>query len=311
MGRILGVVLLTAGLLIATGSAAARASSHRELLLPGPAFFPESISAAPGGELFVSSLVTGEIVRIPPGSSTPKTFVPADVNLGTAGVMVDPQRSVLWACAVDLSFQTASQLQAFDLHTGALEASYIMPAGGVCADIALARGDVYVTDTGMGRIVRLTTPDREGATRGSLDVWSADPELAGGGPLRINGIAFDGRRTLYTTNYSTGGLFAVGIARSGDAEPAVPIPLDTPMTNPDGIRWHGRYLYVAENANGLSRVDPRRRTRTLIDDSLDQPTSLTFAGRHIWITEGQVLRLQAGKPANLPFRVVRRSLCRT
>ena len=311
MGRILGVVLLTAGLLIATGSAAARASSHRELLLPGPAFFPESISAAPGGELFVSSLVTGEIVRIPPGSSTPKTFVPADVNLGTAGVMVDPQRSVLWACAVDLSFQTASQLQAFDLHTGALEASYIMPAGGVCADIALARGDVYVTDTGMGRIVRLTTPHRDSATRGSLDVWSADPELAGGGPLRINGIAFDGRRTLYTTNYSTGELFAVGIARNGDAEPAVPIPLDTPMTNPDGIRWHGRYLYVAENANGLSRVDPRRRTRTLIDDSLDQPTSLTFAGCHIWITEGQVLRLQAGKPANLPFRVVRRSLCRT
>ena len=311
MGRILGVVLLTAGLLIATGSAAARASSHRELLLPGPAFFPESISAAPGGELFVSSLVTGEIVRIPPGSSTPKTFVPADVNLGTAGVMVDPERSVLWACAVDLSFQTASQLQAFDLHTGALEASYIMPAGGVCADIALARGDVYVTDTGMGRIVRLTTPDRDSATRGSLDVWSADAELAGGGPLRINGIAFDGRRTLYTTNYSTGELFAVGIARNGDAEPAVPIPLDTPMTNPDGIRWHGRYLYVAENANGLSRVDPRRRTRTLIDDSLDQPTSLTFAGCHIWITEGQVLRLQAGKPANLPFRVVRRSLCRT
>ena len=72
--------------------------------------------------------------------------------------MVDPERDVLWACAVDLSFQTASELRAFDLHTGALEASYIMPEGGVCADIALARGDVYVTDTGGGRIVRLTEP---------------------------------------------------------------------------------------------------------------------------------------------------------
>ena len=230
-----------------------------------------------------------------------------DVNVGTAGVMVDPRRNVLWACAVDLSFQTASQLRAFDLRTGALLASYAMPDGGVCADIALARGDVYVTDTVGGRIVRLTDRGRVGG--GSIAVWSVDPKLAGGGPLRINGIAFDGHRTLYTTNYSTGELFAVGIARDGSAEPARPIVLDTPMTNPDGIRWRGGYLYVAENPNGLTRVDVRTGTRTLIDGSLDQPTSLAFAGGDIWITEGQVLRLQAGQSPNLPFKVVRRARC--
>ena len=100
--------------------------------------------------------MTGEIVRFPPGSSKPTTFVAAGVNVGTAGVMVDAKRNVLWACAVDLSFQTPSALRAFDLRTGALEASYEMPDGGVCADITLARGDVYVTDTLLGRIVRLT-----------------------------------------------------------------------------------------------------------------------------------------------------------
>jgi sugar lactone lactonase YvrE len=309
MGRILGVVLLAAGLLIADGSAAARASSPQELSLPGPAFFPESISAAPSGALFVSSLTTGEIVRFSPGSSEPMTFVADDVNVGTAGVMVDPQRDVLWACAVDLSFLTASELRAFDLTTGALLANYEMPDGGVCADIALARGDVYVTDTIGGRIVRLTGGNPFSANGGTLKVWSADPQLAAGGPLRINGIAFDGDRTLYTTNYSTGELFAVGIALNGLAEPAVPIALDTPMTNPDGIRWQEGYLYIAENANGLSRVDPRTGTRTLIDDSLDQPTSLVFIGCDIWITEGQVLRLQAGKRPKLPFKVVTRSLC--
>jgi hypothetical protein len=136
-------------------------------------------------------------------------------------------------------------------------------------------------------------------------VWSADPKLGGGAFLKINGIAFDGHRTLYTTNYSTGELFAVRISRDGSAGPAVPILLDTPMTNPDGIRWRGGYLYVAENPNGLSRIDPRAGTRTLIDGSLDQPTSLVFVGRDIWVTEGQVLRLQAGEPPNLPFKVVR------
>jgi sugar lactone lactonase YvrE len=311
MRRMLGIVLLAAGLLIATGSAAARASTPSELSLPGPAFFPESITAAPGGALFVSSLVTGEIVRFAPGSSEPTTFVAEDVNIGTAGVMADPKRDVLWACAVDLSFQTASELRAFDLETGALVASYPMPDGGVCADIALARGDVYVTDTLGGRIVRLTGTKPGSAEGGTLAVWSADPQLAGGAFLKINGIAFDGQRTLYTTNYSTGELFAVRIAPDGSAEPAVPIVLDTPMTNPDGIRWHRGSLYVAENGSGLSRIDPRTGTRTLIDGSLDQPTSLVFVGREIWITEGQVLRLQAGEPPNLPFKVVRLPRCAT
>ena len=311
MRRILGVVLLTAGLVIATGPAAARASSPSELSLPGWAFFPESITAAPGGALFVSSLVTGEIVRFAPGSSEPTIFVAEDVNVGTAGVMVDRKRDVLWACAVDLSLQTASQLRAFDLETGTLVASYPMPDGGLCADIALARGDVYVTDTLGGRIVRLCGTKPRSAEGGTLAVWSADPKLAAAEPpafLQINGIAFDGRRTLYTTNYSTGELFAVRIAPAGSAGPAEPIVLDTPMTNPDGIRWRGGHLYVAENGSGLSRIDPRRGTRTLIDGSLDQPTSLVFLGRDIWITEGQVLRLQAGEPPNRPFKVVWRSL---
>ena len=307
MGRILGVVLLAAGLMIATGPAAARASSPGELSLPGWAFYPESITAAPDGALFVSSLVTGEIVRFAPGSSEPTTFVDDKVNVGTAGVMVDPKRHVLWACAVDLSpvAPTPSALRAFDLETGALVASYPMPDGGVCADIALARGDVYVTDTLRGRILRLSSGrDRH------LEVWSADEKLAGAPfpQLQINGIAFDGRRTLYTTNYSTGELFAVPIGPGGAAGPVTQIDLDEPLSNPDGIRWRDRYLYVAENGSGLSRVDPRTGTRTLLDGSLDQPSSLVFVGHELWITEGQVLRLQQGQPPNVPFRVVRRCI---
>ena len=302
MGRILRLVLLVAGLMVATGSVAARASSPSELTLPGDAFFPESITAAPNGALFVSSLVTGEIVRIAPGSDMVETFVPAGVNVGTAGVMADPDRNVLWACAVDLSFQVPSELRAFDLRTGELEASYPIPDGGLCADIALARGDVYVTDTLNGRILRLS----RGRDR-TLEVWSDDRQLAGGGFLKINGIAFDERRTLYTTNYSTGELFAIRIEPGGDAGPAVQI-LDEPLTNPDGIRWRDGDLYIADNVRGLLRVDPRTGTTTVIDGSLDQPTSLVFVDDHIWITEGQVLRLQAGLPPNLPFKVVRRHL---
>jgi sugar lactone lactonase YvrE len=300
MKRMFAVVLLAVGL-VATAAGSAQASRPGELMLEG-AFYPESITAGPDGALFVSSIVSGEIVRFAPGSSQPKTFVADDVNVGTAGVMADPGRGVLWACAIDLSFQTTSYLRAFDLRTGELRASYRMPGHGVCVDIALARGDVYATDTTGGRIVRCT-----GTAEGpELAVWSVDPKLTGGGLLKTNGIAFDGRRTLYTSNYTTGELFAVRIARDGSAQAARPIAVDEPMTNPDGIRWRDGYLYVTDNATGLSRVDVRTGTRTLIDGSLDQPSSLAFVDGDVWITEGQVLRLQAGEPPNFPFKVVRR-----
>ena len=302
MGRILGVVLLAAGLLIAMGSDAARASSPRTLELLGDEFFPESITAAPNGALFVSSLTTGDIVRFAPGSPASTPFV-TGVNVGTAGVMADPDRSILWACAVDLSFETPSELRAFDLRTGALEASYPIPDGGLCADIALARGDVYVTDTLNGRILRLSR-----VRGGTLEVWSDEDQFTSDAFLEINGIAFDGRRTLYTTNYSTGELFAVAIEPGGAAGPAAQIVLHKPMTNPDGIRWREGYLYVADNHDGLSRVDPRTGTRTLLDGTLDQPSSLVFVGHDVWITEGQVLRFQAGEPPNRPFMVVRRCI---
>jgi hypothetical protein len=124
--------------------------------------------------------------------------------------------------------------------------------------------------------------------------------------LKINGIAFDGRRTLYTTNYSTGELFAVRIGPGGSAEGAVQIQLDTPMTNPDGIRWRDGYLYVADNVSGLTRVDPRTGTRTVLYAALDQPSSLVFVGGDIWISEGQAIRFQTGEDPNLPFKIVRR-----
>jgi hypothetical protein len=70
MTRMFAVSLLAA-VVTATPSALARPTGPTELGLPGEAFYPESIAAAPGGALFVSSLVTGEIVRFASGSSEP------------------------------------------------------------------------------------------------------------------------------------------------------------------------------------------------------------------------------------------------
>jgi sugar lactone lactonase YvrE len=262
----------------------------------------------------VSSLVTGEIVRFRPDSSVAETFVPADVNIGTGGVAVDVERRVLWACAVDLTFQATFMLRAFDLRTGALRASYPVADEGLCADVALANGDVYVTDAidptavplRPARLLRLRTPDPRQPTGGRLSVWSTDPLFTGEGGLQIDGIAFDGRSTIYLTNVSTGQMLKVGIARDGSALPATEVDFGEPFSSPDGIRMINRVeLLVVELTGRLLRVNVATGTKTVLAEGLDEPTAVAVTRSGMWVTEGQVLRLQAGQPPNLPFKVRR------
>lgn len=56
-------------------------------------------------------------------------------------------------------------------------------------------------------------------------MWSQDAQLADGAPLKINGIAFDGHHTLYTTYYSTGALLRIDVNRDGTATPATVVTL--------------------------------------------------------------------------------------
>jgi hypothetical protein len=299
--------------------------------LPGDAFFPESIAAPPvgtpflpAGTLFVSSIVTGEIVRIPSGAEVPQTFVPAGGDRTYAGILVDLPRRVLWACGVDVpAFQNPTVLRAFDLGSGNLLAEYPLPDQGVCADIALARGDVYVTDTSVpfvadpaepprpGRILRLRTSSSFAPAPGALTVWSDDPALTGPNPgLQVNGIASDGRY-VYTSNYGTGELLRVRIRADGSAAAAERFRLEAPFTFPDGIRLLApSKLLVAENVGRLSLVDVsdldvEAADRVVVSDTVDQPSSVVRAGRSLWVSEGQILRLQSGEPPHLPFKVRR------
>jgi hypothetical protein len=304
------LTLAGAGTAALADSTAKPKSQWADLTIPGDNFYPESIASTPDGTLFVSSITTGEIDRFPADSTTAQAFVAAGVNIGSAGVFADPGRGVLWSCAVDLSFATPTVLKAFSLGSGGLVASYTFPDGGVCADIATARGAVYVTDTANptvsgapGRILKLTTPAGS-AAGGTLSVWSADPALTHGSGLQVNGIAFDGGKTLYTTNYNSGELLKVGINADGSAGAvSVVLPAGT-YVNPDGIRMlDHNHLLVTENPGRLDEVNLATGTNTVLNSTLDQPTSVVVNYRGLWISEGQDLRLQQGQTPNLPFKV--------
>jgi sugar lactone lactonase YvrE len=289
------------------------ADVKQDLVVPGDDFYPESIAATPDGAIFVSSITTGQIDYFPAGSTTAKTFVPAGVNHGTAGILVDPVRKVLWACDVDLSFQNPTVLKAFSLNGGAQVAAYTFDHG-VCADIALHREYVYVTDTTdptaspqqPARILRLRTLSPTTAAGGTLTDWSDDPAFTNGPGLQINGIAIDADGALYTTNYSTGELLKVQINQFERPGPVLNVNLgDTKFVNPDGIRFlRPGKLLVTENPGRLSLVDTATHQVTLVNGQLDQPTSVVVVGgSSLYVSEGQDLRLQQNLPPNLPFKV--------
>jgi hypothetical protein len=92
--------------------------------------------------------------------------------------------------------------------------------------------------------------------------------------LQINGIAFDGISTLYTTNLGTGELLRVRIRLDGSAAPATVIRLDRDLVVPDGIRMlDPARLLVAELVGRLTLVNVDTGTTAVVSE-LDQPTSL-------------------------------------
>jgi SMP-30/Gluconolactonase/LRE-like region len=120
--------------------------------------------------------------------------------------------------------------------------------------------------------------------------------------FQINGIAFDGISTLYTTNLSTGELLGVRIRLDGSAAPASVIDLDRDLVVPDGIRMlDPAQLLLTELVGRLTLVNVHTGATTVASEPLDQPTSVVRVGGSLWVSEGQTLRLVLGQPPNLPF----------
>lgn len=286
-----------------------------EVTLPG-AFFPESIAADWDGTLYVSSIATGEIVKISAHSNTPETFVEVGVNTNSTGLLVDVWREVLWSCDVDLSMQSPSELRAFSLSSAELLASYPIPDGGLCADITLSdEGALYVTDTLLARVLKFETPSHYSPQDGDLSVWSADPVLIGSPEnfLKINGIAYSRNHSIYTTNYSTGTLYRIHINHDGSPGEVEIIETDQPLSFPDGIEMVGsHHLLVTQNTGSLVKIKIKKNQGevSVINDNLDQPTSVARVWGQVWVTEGQILRFVGADPSplNFPFKIRRVSL---
>lgn len=304
----LGVVLVAVG--AAMAGCATTPAGPVEVVLPATSPFPESVTAAADGTVFVSSLSHGGVLKIAPGASAAVPFfLPGEHGTrSTFGVLADDRHGLLWVTSNDAtgiglpgpSSVVGSWVKGFDLRTGALKVSARLPgAPTVANDVAVADdGTLYITNTAAPQVLRL----KPGAQ--VIEVFVQDDALKGG----LDGIAFGRDGHLYVNTYFSGELFRIEV---NDGAPGRITKLRTsrPLQHADGLRPFRDGFLMVEGAGPLSRVTidgDTARLKTIAQ--LDEPTGVGPVGDRAWISEGRLSYLGADKkgqrPANFQVRAV-------
>jgi sugar lactone lactonase YvrE len=309
--------LALAAALLACAAGGGVEATPTAVTLPGERAFPESLTSTRDGTLFVGSMAEGGIMRAAPGAPSAEPWLAPGAH-GTRsifGLLADEATGTFWACSNDVSAwgipgpggAEGSWLKAFDLKTGSLRASAMLPGEqAACNDIAIGPdGGVYVTDIVTSQVLKLK-PSSDG-----FEVWAADERFApppdGGG---LDGIAFGSDGHLYVNTFSKGDLFRIEV-QDGAAGRMTALAPSRPLSFPDGMRAYGEGTFLmAEGGGTLDLVTVQGDTARIetLEDGLAGPVSVTQVGEMAWVAEGQLAHLfdpaLRDKKPNLPFRIV-------
>lgn len=308
--RLLFACAATAALVVA-----ATADDIKHVDLAGDRAFPESLAASADGTLYVSSLASGGIWRIKPGSAQAEQWIAPGAfdSRSTFGVLVDEKAALLWVCSNDVSAlgvpgpgsAKGSFVKGFDLNSGEGKVSVALPgAPALCNDMALGSdGALYVTNSLAPQILRL----QPGAAK--FEIWVESPTFEqpaqGAG---LDGIAFGGDGNIYVNTYSGGGFFRVDV-KDGVAGKVTKLAPSRPLSFPDGLRPTGGQTFImAEGGGTVDRVTIKGDTVDVetIKDGLGGPVAVALVNGTLWAAEVQLSHLFDAKagPPKLPFRVV-------
>lgn len=301
---------LLAASLAALGACAddPRGPAGQRVQLPGEMFYPEGVAFDRAGRMFVSSIPTGQIVRVDDGATTPVELVAAGaLGRSAIGLKMSQADDLLWICDGTFGTDLPPSVIGVDPDTGAERVRHHFPAqrdgrtGGLCNEITEdAAGNVYASDSFGARVLRIAAADRLTPDRAAA--WAEGAEL--GAPMfGINGIAFDGKDAILAVNSATGTLHRIGLA---DAK-ITPVALARPLAGPDGLRSErpGRAIVVEQGSGSVSRIDLTTGAVDILKEGLREPTSLDLIDGTAWVSEGQLSHIFDMTAPGLPFEVVR------
>jgi sugar lactone lactonase YvrE len=288
-----------------------------EIAIPGERAFPENLTSARDGTLYVGSMAEGGIMRVAPGASSAEPWIApgAGGSRSTFGLLADDAAGTLWVCSNDVSAwgipgpgdAKGSWLKSFDLKTGAPKGGATLPGeNAACNDVTKGPdGGIYVTDVVNSQVLKLK-PGGDG-----FDVWATDERFApppdGGG---LDGLAFGSDGNLYVNTFSKGDLFRIAV-KDGAAGTVTPLKTSRPLMFPDGMQALGNGTFLmAEGGGTLDLVTIEGDTAKIetLKDGLLGPVGVTKVGDTAWVAEGQLGHLfdpaLKDKKPNLPFRIV-------
>ncbi|NEQ44465.1 MAG: gluconolaconase [Leptolyngbya sp. SIOISBB] len=295
------------------------AASVRELesiRLPVSFQYPNGISHASDGTLYIGSITSGQILRITPEGGTEIFFSGDDEVFAATALRLDEPRGILWGSSPDfLGTRSANgetvhrppRIFAIDLRSGNVLRVILMPEGGFGNDLAIdPDGGVYITDSTLARIHYLAPGTSQ------LQTWVVDERFQAE-RIGLAGIARRADGILIVGNYSNGTLFKVMPQLAG-APTVEEIPLARSLENPDGMQFapDGSLILTegaATSGDGhLLRINifaPGTNPTPIetLASELRSPVNLTLVGQEVWVTESQIRhRLIAGEEAEIPDR---------
>ena len=259
------------------------ARASEPVSVPDTRVFPESIAVTSDGTLLIAGSEKGIVYRALPGQAAARPWISreqAGFEGFLLGIYADEPHGVFYVCSNVAGPPRKAAFTAFDLSSGARRASWSFPDGGLCNDfITDAAGTVYVTDTALGRIIRL----KAGASQ--PDVWAADAGLVG-----IDGIAFAGGR-LYFNNVRKNLLQRIDINPDGSSGKVTTLELSGELAGPDGMRrGPGDALLIAENKTGKlteAKIDGDKAALRVVKDGFGQLTAVAIRGDTAFVAESK------------------------
>jgi sugar lactone lactonase YvrE len=286
--------------------------------LPADFQYPNGITRASNGTLYVGSIVSGKILQITPDGKITTFFPGSEDVFAATSLRLDEQRGILWGTSPDfLGVKNADgeiirrphRVFAIAISTSEVLRSEVMPDQGFGNDLALdSDGGVYITDSFQPRIYYLA-PNAE-----KFQIWAEDelfrPESE---QIGLAGIARNSDGIIVVGMYSEGKLFKITNQLEGSVKVEA-IPLERQLENPDGMQFtdDGSLLLVegamTSGDGRLVRLDvlsPENKPQPIktLASGLKSPVNLTTSKNNVWSTESQIRhRLLPKQQAEIPER---------
>ncbi|RJE76075.1 hypothetical protein BGP78_13760 [Pseudoalteromonas sp. MSK9-3] len=296
--RVLNQTLILAGLVFTSWATLSQPDTQR-FDLPSHFKYPNGITHNEDNDIFVGSVVSGDILKIS-GQREVETFFSGneEVFAGTS-LRYDSETNILWIASPDYLgkkdktgtvVRRSNRVAAIDVETKSVIRTWIMPNKGFCNDIALdGEGGVYITDSLEDTIHHIESP------KSALLAFAQSP-LFSPGQLGPAGISLTNSGNLIVGLYSAGHLLEV----SSDGNSVDKIELSRTLDNPDGLHVlpNGKLLILEgspSTGNGkLNLIDLNGEQPyevITLADNIESPLNLTVINDTAYVTESRIRHL--------------------